>query len=163
MPESRTGQTIEGIVRDYQGRRGVLLEVFHRVQEAYGYVPSEAMEPIARALRMRPSTVYGTLTFYTEFRTAPPPKVQINMCLGPTCHVKSADVIKKILEHRLGIDAEGHSPDNSYGIHVIQCAGHCHKAPLLYLNGQVRGEVAIAEAVGLSVEVRELAEEGDRC
>ena len=158
MPESRTGESLESILREFQGRKGVLLEVFHRVQDAYGYVPSETIEPIAKALHMHSPTVYGTLTFYTEFRTAPPPDVQINMCLGPTCHEKGAEVIKQILEHHLDIASNGISPDNAYGIHVVQCAGHCHMAPLLYLNGEVRGRVGVGDARSLIEEARRQAE-----
>src|SRR5947209_4626103 len=108
MSESQSGrgkppaphqQPIEAILRPYQGRKAVLLEIFHKVQEAYGYVPPEAMVPIAKTLRMHAPTVYGTLTFYTEFRTTPPAAAEIEICLGPTCHLMGAPVIKEILEH----------------------------------------------------------------
>ena len=157
MPESPTTQAVTEIVRPYQGRKGVLLEVFHRVQEEYGYIPPEAMEPIAKALGMRPSTVFGSLTFYTELRTTPPPPVQINMCLGPTCHINGADTIRAILEHRLGISGEEGSEESGCGIHVIQCAGHCHLAPLLYVNNLPRTNVKVAEATNLADEARRMA------
>ena len=160
MPEAPTTSAITEIVRPYQGRKGVLLEIFHRVQEEYGYVPPEAMEPIARALGMRPSTVFGSLTFYTEFRTTPPPPVQIQMCLGPTCHINGAETIKAILEHRLGINHQGEAStasDSGCGIHIIQCAGHCHLAPLLYVNGSPRINVKIAGAATIADEAARLA------
>ncbi|MBI2887307.1 MAG: NAD(P)H-dependent oxidoreductase subunit E [Chloroflexi bacterium] len=157
MPGQQPLAGLEGILREYQGRRGVLLEVFHRVQDAYGYVPPEAIEPIARALRMHAPTVYGTLTFYTEFRTAAPPRVLVNMCLGPTCHLRGAEAIRRILERRLQLDENGRSPDGAVGVHVVQCAGHCHVAPLAYLNGQVRGRLAMSDVVALAEEARFLA------
>ena len=152
-------ETIQSILRDYQGRKGVLLEIFHRVQHAYGYIPPEAMDPIAKTLGMAPSTVYGTLTFYTEFRTTPPPQVRIGMCLGPTCHVNGADIIKDILQYRLKLGKEGVSPDNACGIHVVQCAGHCHHAPLIYVNDEVRSNVSIADAAALAKDVQRLSQE----
>lgn len=151
------------ILRPYQGRKGVLLEVFHRVQEEYGYVPETAMEPIAKLLHLHPSTVYGSLTFYTEFRTSPPPRVVVGMCLGPTCHIKGAEVVKDILQRRLGLPASLQSGDNSCGIHVIQCAGHCQHAPLVYLNGEARREVTVAAAAALADEVSVLAGTSGRC
>ena len=158
MVDRISSEVLDGILQEYQGRRGVLLEVFHRVQDAFGYVPPETMEPIAKALRMHAPTVYGTLTFYTEFRTSPPPGVQINICLGPTCHLRGAEAIKRVLEYQLSIDNEGRTSDNVYGIHVVQCAGHCHKAPLLYINGRVRGNVAVNEVAELAAEARALPE-----
>lgn len=139
-------QDIQEIVRPYQGRRGVLLEVFHKVQEAYGYVPQEAMEPIARALRMHAPTVYGTLTFYTEFRLKPAAAASFEICLGPTCCLMGARVIQEILEYRLqGSDFE---------IREVECAGHCQFAPLLYLNGEVRARVGVGTAAALAEEAR---------
>ncbi|MEK7217035.1 MAG: NAD(P)H-dependent oxidoreductase subunit E [Chloroflexota bacterium] len=144
---------IEAVLRPYQGRKGVLLEVFHRVQEEYGYVPQSAMEPIAKLLNLHPSTVYGSLTFYTEFRTSPPPGILIGMCLGPTCHIRGAEIIREILQRRLGLSASGDTEDNSCGIHVIQCAGHCQHAPLVYVNGAARREVTVGGAAALADEV----------
>lgn len=162
LPTSKNGLSIplaglEGILREFQGRKGVLLEVFHRIQHMYGYVPLATIEPVGRALHMSAPAVYGTLTFYTEFRTSPPPKVRIGMCLGPTCHIKGAEVTKDILEHHLGIAKDGTTPDNTYGVHVVQCAGHCHLAPLLYLNDEVRGNVEIGDAVRVVEDARRLA------
>jgi len=124
----------------------VLLEVFHKIQEAYGYVPQEAMEPIARALRMHAPTVYGTLTFYTEFRLKPAAATSFEICLGPTCCLLGARVIQEILEYRLaGAD---------YEIREVECAGHCQFAPLLYLNGAIRANVKVADAAALAGEAR---------
>lgn len=123
-----------------------MLEIFHKVQEAYGYVPQEAMEPIARALRMHAPTVYGTLTFYTEFRLKPAAATSFEICLGPTCCLLGARVIQEILEYRLaGAD---------YEIREVECAGHCQFAPLLYLNGAIRANVKVAGAAALAEEGR---------
>ncbi len=149
MPEV-TQEAVDAIVAPFRGRRGVLLEIFHQIQEHFGYIPKEAMEPIADALNMHPSTVYGSLTFYTELRTAPPPRVTINMCLGPTCHVNNADTIREIIEHRI----EG---NDGCGIHVIQCAGHCHLAPLLYVNNSPRTNVKVSDAAAIADEAKSLA------
>lgn len=157
--QSRTGETIESIVREYRGRKGVLLHLFHRIQDAYGYVPQEAMQPIAEALHMHPSTVFGTLTFYTEFRTEPPPPVLVGMCLGPTCHLRGAEVIKQIVEYQLGLDDHGHAHDNTCGLHIVQCAGHCHLSPLIYVNEEPR-QVEVAQAVALTQDVQRLVAEG---
>lgn len=162
--KAEVGERLQEILRGYEGRQGVLMEVFHKVQDAFGYIPPEAIGPIARALRMHPPTVYGTLTFYTELRTSPPPAVEIDICLGPTCHLKGAEVIKEVLERNLSLDDQGHSPEHTFGLRVVQCAGHCHLAPLLYINGAVRGNVDIAGARTLVEEARARAEsvEGPR-
>jgi len=154
MVASKTGETIEQIVNEYRGRRGVILQVFHRLQAAYGYVPQEAMEPIATALRIHPSTLFGTLTFYSEFRTTAPAKVEVGMCLGPTCHIKGAEVVKQVLEHRLGLSGGDHHGGSDVAIHEVECAGHCHLSPLVYVNGVPEGPVAIAAAAELAGRIQ---------
>lgn len=153
MVASKTGETIDQIVNEYRGRRGVILQVFHRIQEAYGYVPAEAMEPIAEAFRIHPSTLFGTLTFYSEFRTTPPAKVEIGMCLGPTCHIKGAEVVKQILEHRLGLGGHDHG-SSDVAIHEVECAGHCHLSPLVYVNRTPEGPVEIVGAAALASRIQ---------
>jgi formate dehydrogenase subunit gamma len=156
MSESQSGRghapaapiraPLEEIIRPYQGRRGVLLEVFHKIQEAYGYVPQEAMSLVARALRMHAPTVYGTLTFYTEFRLKPAARASFEICLGPTCCLLGARVIHEILDYRLA--------GSDYEIREVECAGHCQFAPLLYLNGQVRPNVGVGDAAALAEEAQ---------
>lgn len=157
MPQPPTPATIEAIVGEFRGRQGVLLHIFHRLQEAFGYVPQEAMEPVAEALRLHPSTVYGTLTFYSELRTEPPAPIEVRMCLGPTCHLRGAEVVKEVLEYRLGVPhGSRRSASGDVEIREVECAGHCHLAPLLYVNGEPNGPVEIAAAAALADRVRGL-------
>jgi NADH:ubiquinone oxidoreductase subunit E len=99
--------------------------------------------------------VYGSLSFYSEFRTEPPPATEVAMCFGPTCSQRGAGHIRRILEHRLDIDPRTmRSADGQYGLRVLQCPGHCHVAPLLYVNGQNRSGCAVSEAAALADEIK---------
>lgn len=158
MLQSKTGETIESILAEYRGRQGVMLHIFHRMQEAFGYIPEEAMKPMAEMLKTHPSQLFGSLTFYSELRTAPPPRVQVNQCLGPTCHLKGAEIVHDIIETRLGSPTwEGDRAD--HGVHEVECAGHCHLAPLVYLDDEPR-TVTIADAAAFADEVKGRAHQG---
>lgn len=137
---------LEPVLDKYRGRRGVLLALLQEVQAEFGYIPPESMEAMAKAMNMPPSRIFGTITFYSELKTQPPPKVQVEMCLGPTCHLQGAEHIRAILKARLGLDNEWRTEDNSVGIHIIQCAGHCHLAPVLYVNGDVIANLKVQDA-----------------
>lgn len=143
MTTARTGESIQGILADFPERRGVLLAILHRVQQAYGFIPLETLEAIARHVNMTRSLVYGMITFYSEFRTRPPAPILISMCLGPTCHLRGAKAIKRQIEERLQMDSKGDSADGTVTLHVVQCAGFCHLAPLLSLNGEAHGQVTL--------------------
>lgn len=162
MYPAPTGEKLDDILREFRGKKGVLLAVLHRVQEAYGYIPKETVAPIGKALGMAPALVYGSLSFYSEYRIEPPPETETAICLGPTCHQRGADMIKKIIEHRTGIDphkmmtpdgARTRTPDGKYGTRILQCPGHCHVAPLLYVNGENRSGCPVSQASALADEI----------
>ena len=51
---------------------GAPLPILHEVQEAFGYVPDEAVPLIADALNLSRAEVHGVVTFYHDFRASPP-------------------------------------------------------------------------------------------
>ena len=155
MATARSGESLDDILKEFRGKRGVLLAVLHRVQEAYGYIPQEAIAPIGRALNLPAPQVWGTLSFYSEFRTQPPPQTEIHLCLGPTCHLRGADHIKRILELRLGIDPKTlRSPSGEFGIHLLQCPGHCHVSPLVYVNEENVSGLQVGDAASLADRIK---------
>lgn len=158
MTTARTGESIQDILADFPERRGMLLAILHRVQQAYGFIPLETLEAIARHVNMTRSLVYGMITFYSEFRTRLPAPNVVDMCLGPTCHLRGAKAIKRRIEERLKIDSKGDSADGAVTLRVVQCAGFCHLAPLLYLNGEAHGQVTL-EGIDALLEAPTLLEE----
>jgi NADH:ubiquinone oxidoreductase subunit E len=59
---------VRGLLEGLAPGEGQLLEALHRVQHRYGYVPREAIPAVAQHLRLPPARVYGSITFYSEFR-----------------------------------------------------------------------------------------------
>ncbi len=55
-------EKLSPVIDKYRGRRGVLLELLQAVQEEFGYIPEESMEPMANAMNMPPSRIFGTIT-----------------------------------------------------------------------------------------------------
>jgi len=154
-------ESLDDILSEFRGKKGVLLAVLHRVQEAFGYIPRETIAPIGKALNLPPALVSGSLTFYSEFRTQPPPTTELHICLGPTCHLRGADHIKRILEMRLGIDPKTmRSEDGEYGVHILQCPGHCHVSPLMYVNEENVSGLEVSEAAGLADRLKAASTSG---
>lgn len=161
MPTEHGGESLDDILKEFRGKKGVLLAVLHRVQESYGYVPRDTIIPIGKALGLPAPLVSGSLTFYSEFRTQPPPATEVHICLGPTCHLRGAEHVKRILEIRLGIDPKtGRSPGGEFGTRVIQCPGHCHVSPLMYVNHENVSGMEVSEAAGLADRLRDRADIG---
>jgi bidirectional [NiFe] hydrogenase diaphorase subunit len=55
----------------HQRRPDALIEILHKVQDAFGYVPAEAMQFIAREMRIPPTRICGIVTFCQFFSLRP--------------------------------------------------------------------------------------------
>jgi len=135
-----------------------MLEALHRVQKAFGYVPPQAIPILAAHFQTTPAAVYGVITFYSEIRTEPPPKVEVEWCSGPACLLKGGRNIRAALEAVLGCAMNGATPDGAIGLRLVQCDGTCHLAPLVRVGGRYIGPLTVAEAVRLARRLKEEAQ-----
>ena len=152
---AKAAPELEALIEDVKPDNADLLATFHRIQEAYGYVPREAVPLLAAKLRTTPAKVFGTLSFYSEIRTEPPPRLSIAWCSGPACRLKGAENIRRALQAILGVQLGQRTPDGALGLTLVQCDGTCAQAPLVRLNGRSRGPLTVAEAIRLARELRD--------
>lgn len=153
---------LEALVADLKPDNADLLATLHRMQEVYGYVPPEAIPLLAAKLRTTPARVFGAMSFYSEIRTEPPPRLTISWCSGPACRLKGSENIRRALESILGVELGQSTPDRILGLRLVQCDGTCALAPLVRLNGRPRGPLTVAEAIRLARELRETGGNGQQ-
>jgi len=48
-----------------------LIPVLQRIQSVYDYLPKEAIQSVARWLKISENEIYGVATFYAQFRFMP--------------------------------------------------------------------------------------------
>ena len=142
---------LEGLVPG----EGDLLEGLHRIQHHYGFVSAAAIPAVAQHFRLPESRVYGAITYYSEFRTTPPPETSISWCSGPACYLKNGEGIRLVLEHLLGCGMGENTPDDRLGLHLGQCNGTCDNAPQVWVDGKVVGPLTAAAAIRLVRALKE--------
>ena len=143
------------IDRDDERRRGRLIQVLHRAQAIFGYLPREVQQHVADQLRIPESAVSGVVSFYNFFSTKPKGKYVINVCLGTACYVKGSEGVLRELERVLGIKADTDpTPDGLFSITALRCVGCCGLAPVMVVNGKVYGKVTPAKAVAVVEEIK---------
>ncbi len=142
---------LEGI----KPERPFLLPALHRIQEELGYVPKEAVPVLASYFNTTPAAIFGVISFYSEIRTEPPPKVEIEWCSGPACLLKGGGKVRTALEAVLGSPMNSALPDGSIGLRLVQCDGTCHLAPLVRIGGRYIGPLGVAEAIELARRLKE--------
>jgi NADH:ubiquinone oxidoreductase subunit E len=143
------------LIADLQPDNADLLPALHRIQNAYGYIPKEAIPVLAAKFRTTPATLFGSLSFYSEIRTSPPPETEIEWCSGPACRLKGSENIRRAMEAILGVRMGEASPDNAFGIRLVQCDGTCHIAPLVRLDHKYIGPLSVSDAIRLARQLKE--------
>lgn len=154
MQAEPTTQELRALVAEFQPGRGHVMPALHKVQKTYGYISREAIEVVARQLNTTPALVFGTVSFYSDFRTHEPPATEITWCSGPACRVLGGDRIRDAIQHTLELPLGGQTPDHKVGLHLGQCNGTCTEAPQVWVNGKVVGNLTVAGAIGLARELK---------
>jgi NADH-quinone oxidoreductase subunit E len=137
------------IMRGLEGRRSDLVPVLQRVQAAFGYLPEDSLQRIARWLRLSESEVFGVATFYAQFRFTPPGRHHLRVCLGTACHVKGGVQMMETLERRLGVGAGQTTADGEYDVERVACLGCCALAPVVTLDDDIHGQMSVLQLQGL--------------
>ena len=151
---TKSSPELEHLLADLKPDDADLLPALHRIQEAYGYVPPQAIPLLAEKLHTTPAMIYGAITFYSEVRLEPPARTTISWCSGPACRLKGGENIRRALEAVLGIGLEESTADKAVGLHLVQCDGTCVLAPLIRLDGRPKGPLTVSEAIRLARELK---------
>src|SRR6516164_2872121 len=119
----------------YEGH--ALIEILHTVQESFGYLDTDALKFVAKALHLPPSKVYGVSTFYNYFTLKPQGLHTCVVCLGTACYVKGSAKVLAAIEEKAKIKAGETTPDNELSLLTARCIGACGIAPAVAYDGAV--------------------------
>jgi len=134
-------QQLEETIARFKGERGDLITLLQEVQTSLGYLPDEAMQRVAKFLRLSESTVYGVATFYAQFKFTPVGKHIIKVCRGTACHVRGVSRILDEVERQLGVKPGETTSDLEYTLETIACFGSCALAPVMVVDETVYGKL----------------------
>ena len=144
-----------GLDRADERRRGRLIQVLHRAQTIFGYLPREVQIHVAKKMALTEAQVSGVVSFYNYFTTEPKGKYCIDVCMGTACYVKGSETVLRELERVLGVKADTNpTPDGLFSINALRCVGACGLAPVMMVNGKVYGKVTPAKAVEIINEYK---------
>ena len=111
------------------------------IQDSIGYIPEEAIEEVAVHSNTSINSVFGVASFYPNFRFTPPGEHTVEVCWGPTCHLKGSTEILEIVLAKLGLVSEGDTEDGRVSFRFNTCLGACSQAPVLSLDHELYGNV----------------------
>ena len=135
---------IEGLKLDLndERRRGRLIQILHKAQAIFGYLPRIVQQHVAAKMAIPESAVSGVVSFYNYFTTKPKGKYVINVCLGTACYVKGSEGVLREIERVLGVQADTHpTADGLFSVSALRCVGACGLAPVMMVNDDVYGRL----------------------
>ncbi|HSQ35377.1 MAG TPA: NAD(P)H-dependent oxidoreductase subunit E [Candidatus Binatia bacterium] len=154
IPDNAQYRELKEFIDRNRNVPGPLIQILHRAQKIFGYLPLEVQHFVARELDINLAKVFGVITFYNFFRVEPIGDHVVNLCLGTACHVKGASDIGKVMEKELGIKIGGTTPDRFYTLSTARCFGACGLAPVLMLDEEVHGRLNPQKAVQILRDLR---------
>ena len=142
-------QTLKEAIALHKDQKGALMPVLQAAQSIYGYMPREVQKIVAEGMGVSLSTVYGIVTFYSQFHLQPKGEIKVNICLGTACYVKGAAKILEKFEKELGIKDGECTADGKFSIDATRCVGACGLAPVISINGDVYGKMSEDRVAGI--------------
>ncbi|XMB86204.1 NAD(P)H-dependent oxidoreductase subunit E [Mycoplasmatota bacterium WC44] len=123
--------------------KGALIQVLHKAQNIFGYLPSDLQLYVARKLGLSGAEVSGVVTFYSYFTTKPQGKHVIGCCTGTACFVKGADNLMDSLKGNLNVQANEITDDGMFTLKDVRCIGACGLAPVVVVDEDVHGKLRV--------------------
>lgn len=132
-----------------------LIEILHKTQDLYGYIPQDVAKEIALFLDIPLSKIYGVNTFYSRFSLVPKGKYAISVCQGTACYVKGAEAILEQFSNMLHIGVGETTEDLLFSLVETRCVGDCANAPVVTVNDKCYRNVTPEDVPKILAEIGE--------
>ena len=140
LPQHKIDKLL-AICEEHGHQPGELINILHKAQNLFGYLPAEVQKIVARELSIPVSKVYGVVTFYSFFTMVPKGEHPISVCMGTACYVRGAEKILDEFKRVLNINVGETTADGKYSLSSLRCVGACGLAPVVLIGDIVYGRV----------------------
>ncbi len=140
---------LRAVIAKHNGEAGNLMPILQEAQGIYGYLPIEVQKIIADETGISMEEIYGTVSFYSQFKLNPDGEIAVAVCLGTACYVKGSGDIIEEFSKQLNLPVGSTSADGKYSLEATRCIGACGLAPVLTVNGDVYGRLTTKDVAGI--------------
>lgn len=141
-PRKLEWRKLKELINRRKGEAWALIPLLQDIQEAFGYIPPECIEPVAEGLNLFPSQVQGVVTFYAGFSLEPKGKNVVKVCRGTACHVRGGRSVLRLIKKELGLEEGQTTPDYQFTLETVACLGACFLAPAMMINRSYFGKLS---------------------
>ncbi|MGG1944257.1 NAD(P)H-dependent oxidoreductase subunit E [Trinickia sp. NRRL B-1857] len=131
------------LVRRHVSPGASLIAVLHAIQDEAGFVPPDAVAPLARAFNLSRAEVHGVITYYHHFHTQPPAPVTVAVCRAEACRSMGTEALVRHIEGRTHcrFDAAHEAGNADVELESVYCLGQCALSPSMTINGTLHVKV----------------------
>lgn len=132
---------VDEVIDSYDGDKSWLVMILQDVQEAYNYLPVEALRHVAETLGLGLGHVCNVATFYRSFSLTERGRHLIRVCDGTACHLRGGPLLRDNICRELGIEEGETTPDKMFTLETVACLGACALAPVMTVGQQYHGQM----------------------
>lgn len=133
---------LKAVCKSFNNEKGELINVLHKAQGIFGYLPAEVQEIVAKELNVSVAHVYGVVSFYSFFTMLPKGEHPVSICLGTACYVRGAEKIIEEFKRILNINVGETTTDGKFSLACLRCVGACGLAPVVLVGDKVYGRLS---------------------
>ncbi len=145
---------VDAVVARLATLPGALLPILHAIQAELGFVPPESIDRIANGLNLSRAEVHGVITFYHDFRQAPPGRTVLKLCRAEACQAMGCERLEQRLRSVHGVAMGETTADGALTLEAVYCLGNCALSPSALVDGQLLGRVSEARLDALVQNAR---------
>jgi NADH:ubiquinone oxidoreductase subunit E/DNA-binding response OmpR family regulator len=143
-PERLREMTV-AILDKYGRDSNNLIGMLQAVHSYAGYLSYEAIGMIASELGISEHDIFGTASFYAQFKFEKPGKHLVRACTGTACFVSGGSVILEAIKSKLKIAPGQTTEDGMFSLERVACLGCCALAPVVTIDDEVYGQMSPAK------------------
>lgn len=132
---------LEEALKHYPDKRAGTIDALLLLQRRRSWISDESLLDIAQFLGMTREDVDGVATFYNLIFRQPVGRHVLFMCDSISCWIMGYERVRHQLNSRYGVDMGQTMSDGRLTILPVACLGHCERAPVIMMDGDVYGNV----------------------
>ena len=133
-------QTASEIIAGFDARPEMLVQVLHAFMQRFAWIPEDAIRQLAAEINLSRAEVHGVVSYYHDFRTAPPGRHIVKICQAEACQAMGSRELSAHAVASLGVDM--HSGNEDVTLEPVYCLGNCACSPAIMVDGKTYGRVS---------------------
>ena len=117
-------------------RQSAVMAALAIVQDANGWLSTDAMDEVAQHIGMPAVAVYEVATFYNMYNLKPMGKTKITVCTNLPCALSGGVDAAEYLKKKLGVGWKEMTEDGKFTVVEGECMGACGDSPVMTVNNK---------------------------